>query len=398
MVMFLSHPVDSEKPEDWYWTQVAGVPFLLRNLLNIQKGGGRNLVLSTSPSAQAKLASLIGQDARVELDLDWISNPEQILPHLEKNKTVLLLDGRVLYQSMDIQKSLSMSGEQQGSDNLQTPVPMEPGNMVALLEKLDGLLVQGIPFNETAKHFISPSDATSLEIRFQPTPLDSTIRHMDDFANQHKRLLNSSGLSNDSLMDRVITRPVSHQLTRLFLGTSTTPNQITLLSLFFGLASASCFYSGSYRLGLAGAGLLLLSAWIDCTDGEIARLKFLESELGKKLDIYSDNLVHVAIFFAIGMGATEVTGEKLYLIFGCLAVLGTLISFVLLNQSIMDKKSSATQPGISGLLEDQMANRDFIYLILAMALIGKLHWFIILAGIGSNLFASYVLFTKYKHA
>ncbi len=395
MVMFLSHPPDSGKTEDWYWTNVAGVPFLLRNLLNIQKAGGRELILSASPSAQAQLAKRIGQDARVELNLEWISDPKQILPHLEACETVLLLDGRVLFQPKDIQQSLSISGEQQDSTNFQTAL-LEPENMVTLLEKLDGLLVQGTPFNETAELFISPPGKTTVQIRLLQTPTDSTIRHLDDFAIQHKRLLNSCGLNNDSLMDRMITRLVSRQLTRLFLGSSITPNQITLLSLLFGLASGACFYSGSYRLGLAGAGLLVISAWIDCTDGEIARLKFLESKLGKQLDIYSDNIVHVTIFFAIGMGATQATGQKLYLLFGGLAVLGTLISFTLLNTSIMDKKSAGAQNQVPESLQEQIANRDFIYLILLMAIVGKLHWFIILAGAGSNLFASYALYTKYK--
>ena len=345
IVMFLSQPVDSGKSEEWYWTTVAGVPFLLRNLLSIQRGGGRDLILSASPSARAQLAKRVGQDARVELNLDWISDPEHILPHLEECETVLLLDGRVLYQPMDIQQSLSVSGEQQDSGSFQTAL-LEPGNMVTILEKLDGLLIQGTPFNEAAERFISPPEKTALEVRLLQTPIESTIRQMDDFANQNKRLLNSCGLNSDSLMDRMITRLVSRQLTRLFLGTSMTPNQITMLSLLFGLTSAACFYSGNYRLGLAGAGLLLISAWIDCTDGEIARLKFLESNFGKQLDIYSDNIVHVAVFFAIGMGATQATGEKLYLLFGCLAVLGGWLRCSNQSRRIWDNEDRDSGNGI----------------------------------------------------
>jgi hypothetical protein len=99
-----------------------------------------------------------------------------------------------------------------------------------------------------------------------------------DFCEAEEGLLKSCGLDNDSFMDRLLTRFFSRQLTSLFLKTSFTPNQITFISLFIGLASALCFLDGGYQMGIAGSVLLILSAWVDFTDGEVARLKFLTSE------------------------------------------------------------------------------------------------------------------------
>ena len=48
---------------------------------------------------------------------------------------------------------------------------------------------------------------------------------------------------------------------------------------------------------IAGYVLLILSASVDCADWEVARLKFLTSEWGAKLDIVSDNIVHCSVFF-----------------------------------------------------------------------------------------------------
>ena len=98
-------------------------------------------------------------------------------------------------------------------------------------------------------------------------------------------------------MDRLITRYISCQLTSLFLKTSFTPNQTAFLSLFVGLAAALCFFSGGHEMGIAGSVLLLVSAWVDCADGEVARLKFMTSKWGAKLDIISDNIVHCSVFF-----------------------------------------------------------------------------------------------------
>jgi len=38
-VLVLSDPPSLCKAEDWYWNKIAGVPFLLRNILSIQQGG-----------------------------------------------------------------------------------------------------------------------------------------------------------------------------------------------------------------------------------------------------------------------------------------------------------------------------------------------------------------------
>lgn len=120
-----------------------------------------------------------------------------------------------------------------------------------------------------------------------------------EFHAAEERLLKSSGLNNDSFMDRLVTRFISRQLTRLFLKTALTPNQITFLSLIIGLGSAWCFYQGSYFSGITGSILLLISSWVDCTDGEIARLKLMETPWGARFDIICDNVVHFFVFFLL---------------------------------------------------------------------------------------------------
>jgi 1L-myo-inositol 1-phosphate cytidylyltransferase / CDP-L-myo-inositol myo-inositolphosphotransferase len=80
-------------------------------------------------------------------------------------------------------------------------------------------------------------------------------------------------------------------------------------------------------MGIAGSILLIFSAWIDCVDGEVARLKFMKSEWGAKLDIVSDNIVHCSVFFAIGMRLYFLTGASIFKYLGVLAVFGSLTSF-----------------------------------------------------------------------
>lgn len=396
-VMYFSNPPAPWKAEDWYWTKVAGVPFLLRNILNLQKGGITNLILSIGKleSLGTEWSRRISEDSRIRLNLNWVSEPNQLSRCAPENEDMLILDGQTLYQPQEIQKAAALKSGDPVPAELRL-FPVASSALGSTLEQIHHNGAEAMLWNEVSIES-GPADRQLVYLRGGDT---SRITRYEDFRDRHHQLLRSCGLSNDSFMDRLITRSVSRQLTRLFLATPLSPNQITALSLVLGLGSAWFFYQGGYAMGLAGSSLLLLSAWIDCTDGEVARLKFMESKLGSQLDLLSDNLVHIAVFFCIGMGLFRVSGEKVYLLLGCLAVLGSLVSFYLLKTSIVESKSRAktttANDSISKNTADSLANRDFIYFILAMAIIGKLEIFIALAGVGANVFAGYLLVSRLR--
>jgi 1L-myo-inositol 1-phosphate cytidylyltransferase / CDP-L-myo-inositol myo-inositolphosphotransferase len=222
------------------------------------------------------------------------------------------------------------------------------------------------------------------------------VRDSSSVSATENLLLKSGGLNNDSFMDRLITRFLSRQFTRILLKTSMTPNQITFLSLMIGLGSAWYFYQGTYFSGLIGSLLLLISAWVDCTDGEIARLKFMETPWGARFDIICDNIVHCIVFFSIGMGVFFATEDSLYILYGGLAVFGSLASFMTLGSTIMENKQiSGKGETYKSNIEDQVANRDFIYFLMVMGCIGRLDIFILLTAIGANLFAFYLIYRKW---
>ena len=154
-------------------------------------------------------------------------------------------------------------------------------------------------------------------------------------------------------------------------------------------------------MGIINSVLLLVSAWVDCADGEVARLKFMTSDWGAKLDIISDNIVHCSVFFAIGMGLYFSTGESIFKYLGMLAVLGTLMAFMLLSKTILGKKADATKKlsleSCNKKISDQLANRDFIYLLFVLALFDRLDAFILLTAAGSNFFAIYLVCQKLKN-
>src|ERR1700726_1292010 len=87
------------------------------------------------------------------------------------------------------------------------------------------------------------------------------------------------------------------------------PNHLTTLRLGVGLAAAAAFTPGTYGWANLAALLLVLSNFLDHTDGELARISGKGSRLGHYYDLASDALITVCLFIAIGVGVNATGGE-----------------------------------------------------------------------------------------
>ncbi|MBT5985449.1 MAG: CDP-alcohol phosphatidyltransferase family protein [Nitrospina sp.] len=385
VVLTLSRPSSNWSMVDWYWKKICGIPFLLRNIFSLQRSGVNTLIIY-SDSENTALRKKLSMENKLTVKLTFKTNITEVV-RATKNHPTLILNGGALHTKQEIESGMNFTN--QPDEELVYPI-----NPSIMTETLNQIIMGN-------KVLLSPSsDDQESFINFLPGKNESQINKPKDFLIQHKNLLQSCGLSNDSFMDKTITRFFSRQLTRLFLKTPLSPNMITILSLFIGLISALFFLQGTHENSIIGAGLLLLSAWIDCTDGEVARLKFSESKIGGKLDILCDNLVHFSVFFAIGMGLYQSTENNIFMFFGLFAVFGSLVSFLILSSSIIDKKEKVSANTVDlknkNTLTDNMANRDFIYFLFFMSLIGRVDVFICITAFGSNIFAIYLAYYKIK--
>lgn len=355
-----------------------------------------------TPEIDGELRTRISNDRRVRLKLDWISEPKELVL-AASGDGVLLLDGSALHHKTEVKSALaSASGVQEKGRH--PACFLDAGALDALLEQLGDfspsqLLAQAR--EKSSARQPGPSGRGERMLVYLPASEGSAISREEDFQVQHERLLKTGGgLENDSFLTRTLSRPVSRRMTRFFIGTSITPNQITIMSFLLGLGSAWSFLQGGYWMGLAGGGLLLLSIWVDGVDGEVARLKFMETRIGGKLDIVCDNIVHVVLFFSIGMGLYFATDQEIYKLLGGLAALGSLLSFILMGTSVIQSKSEAgadkNAKRQEKSLADKFANRDFTYFLVAMALIDRIDIFIWFTAVGANVFTLYLLYCKLR--
>jgi phosphatidylglycerophosphate synthase len=378
-VLQLPTPPEPPKASYWYASPIAGVPFLLRNVLSLQRSGLHDLVIyiDFSHEETEKLASVIKEDSRVTAKIHWASNSEQLKENLQnRDSQILLFNGSALHDKKETRSILKTITQQE------TASPISEDQLESLIEKIQRNDEKELIEEQTPSFTYIPGSATT------------RIQEQKDFNIQHERLLASSGQGHDSLITRLLSRSVSQKMTRLLLNTPITPNQITLFSFAMGLVSAICFAGGTYPLNVFGGFSLLFSTWLDGTDGEIARLKFMESELGGKLDIICDNIVHFFVFGAIGWGVAKTTGDETYLYLGGLAAFASLASFMLLGAIILKKNTGASAPNSEPSMAEKLANRDFINFLMLMALIDQIKIFIIIAAIGATIFTIYLVYLR----
>jgi phosphatidylglycerophosphate synthase len=214
-----------------------------------------------------------------------------------------------------------------------------------------------------------------------------------DVAAAEAWLLRSLIKPSEGFMSRHVERRISLALTRRLVDTRITPNVMTIVSVGIGLCGALCFLSPASLVQTLGALLFLAHSILDGCDGELARLKFLESRAGAVLDFWGDNLVHVAVFACMAIGWSAAAGGGWPLALGGITIASALATAALASgRFIGGRAADAASP--AGRLAEALSHRDFIYLIVALAVFGKAHWFLVLSALGTPSFLLLLLLSS----
>jgi phosphatidylglycerophosphate synthase len=230
------------------------------------------------------------------------------------------------------------------------------------------------------------------------------VANRTDLRHAERWLLRGLIKDTEGFMSKHFERKISLAVTRRLVDTDITPNQMTAVSVAIGILGALFFLSTMPLYQLTGALLFLLHSILDGCDGEIARLKYLESRFGGILDFWGDNAVHSAVFLCIGLGWWMADGTLFPLLLACSATAGGLLSAGFVYQQTMRHKTgdgplftsvtTSDTPSRLSTLADTLTRRDFIYLVIIVAALGKAHWFLILAAFGAPIFFFVLLWTS----
>lgn len=168
------------------------------------------------------------------------------------------------------------------------------------------------------------------------------------------------------------------------------PNHLTTVRLLVGFAAAAAFLPGSYGWTNAAALLLVVSNFLDHSDGELARMSGRSSRSGHIYDLASDAAVTVVVFVAIGIGVGTHTRNLalppsvLGLVAGCAIA---LIFYLRMRIEERAGKDATLQASLGG-----FETEDVLYLLPIATLCDGTIPLLIAAALCAPLYAIWVVF------
>jgi len=200
-------------------------------------------------------------------------------------------------------------------------------------------------------------------------------------------------------LNRRISIPISRQLIKFPI----TANMVSIFTLSVGIVSAAFFALGGYWNTVLGALLCLFASILDGCDGEVARLKLVESDFGCWLETICDYVFYFFLLIGMTVGQWRTAGSKSYLLWGGVLLFGALASFLALGwqrrrlaagrpeqllgiwQGHVEKRSSNPLLYAARHLEFIVRRCFFPYALVVFALLGIMNVAFLLSVVGANL-------------
>jgi phosphatidylglycerophosphate synthase len=370
-------------------TMLLGLSLLRRNILTASRSGIKKISVATAHPAEAQ-PKLHGTIATI------LSPPSAMVP---QSGRLILIAENVLTSQEWINTVLKM--------------PLTPdtvycdGTSAAVIETADMNRVLSLISLESHSTDFFTALGQSFNVIPQSVAPEGRLNlgSLEDIQKAETWLLRRLVKSSESFMSRHVERPISLAISRRLVWTSITPNAMTVISLAIGLMGAPFFLSSQPGIQLIGGILFLAHSILDGCDGELARLKFQESRWGGLLDFWGDNLVHIAIFFCMGLGWSMSLQSSWPLWLSASAIAGTLGSAWSVYRQMMQPKLG-TDPLFTSVVRstttrlsqvmDALGRRDFIYLVLLLSAFGKASWFLLPTAIGAPTFFIILLWLSYS--
>ncbi len=167
-------------------------------------------------------------------------------------------------------------------------------------------------------------------------------------------------------------------LVKPLCATRISPNVLTTVRLLVGLAG--CYFFARGTTPNLAACIIVLSNFLDHTDGELARMSGKSSRFGHQYDLASDALITVGMFVCIGWGLQESMGKSA-IAMGTAA--GIAVAGIFHLRNIIENahgKTATKQPRFAGFEAE-----DILYLLPLVTFSGALAGFLHAAAVGAPL-------------
>lgn len=412
-IILFSDGAEDDEISKWCTKEVASIPLYKRTVLSACKAGIREFIIFGCNSKDEVKDSL-SADTRINAEFKWYDLETDVHWNELINREIkedtdehfLVIKANVLF-SHNVLDYLSAPspGNTIATIAIKDPAYLSPTDNTTSNDSVKSGIqdeVNGgiIAASHKIKDFIDPTNnGPSLHGLIQKLSnknllntveakecLYEEVNSQASLVLAEKRLYQSLGSDSDSpILDRHVIRKVSGFISKLSIKTPVTPNQITVLSLILGLLSGLFFAFGGYTFNIIAGFLYFSSVVFDQCDGEIARLKYMQSDYGNILDIICDTVVNAAIVIGITYSIYMTSDSGFMIALGASAVVGISVS-LLLTTYLEDQDDDKIPNGPKGFF-DKLNNKDFFYVIILVCIaINQMIWFLLIMAIGTNIY------------
>lgn len=365
--------------------QVAGMPLLTRTLLTAQRAGIEQFAVVASDIQQPALRAQLEDDPRLCGRIRWLTPTESLMP---ESAFSLVLSPSLIVDAGALRAWLSRVSDA-GAVTAPDGASLGPLAVPSIL--ISSCIEAALGGHTGLMGFL---ETLHRDRRLERVPWEGVkhqhVRSVGEVPSVEQAMLAALRSPEDGpIVDRYVNRVLSARLTRWLVSSRVTPNQITVASLMTGLLGAWLLGNEGWLNSLWGLVLFQLSVVLDHVDGEVARLKFLTSRLGKWLDNISDHAVDLAVIASLTWRAAGSGSPTQFTILGLAAALGVTLAFVVVFcWSVSGRRLEVRTTTPSRLLARALAvlaNRDgFCLSLWVTILLGRPMWFLWALALGAN--------------
>jgi phosphatidylglycerophosphate synthase len=359
---------------------VFGRPLLERLMINCERAGIKRFVVAAPRELYPDVARAMGRFKGSD-SVSMVESFSEILNHrdadglgIDPSSPCVSFSGNLVFAKSQLARILGAHASNPRSVHRAVSTDRDQGGEIATG-----------PIGEILKSGGISTAIAAPAASLLPFALNGRPEDREEAELRLAKSIREESAHKDAPMARWVDRRISWRISYwLAAHTRVMPNMVTVANTAFGLACAWMFSVPNYWMRLFAAIFFLISITIDGVDGELARLKMVESDFGGALDVVTDNIVHVGVFIGLLIGCYRVDHSRAYLYLIPILLGGFMMCTYAIWRAFKIKGEQA-----AAWLDkvDRWSGRDFAYLVVVLAIANRLEYFAWGTAFGTYVFA-----------